>query len=115
MTMSEQRIQSFEEFWPFYVREHRLRSTRRLHVLGTTLGLAVFIAALALQLWWWLLAAVVCGYGFAWFSHFVIEKNKPASFSYPLWSFAADWKLWALTLTGRMEAEAQRILATPAK
>jgi len=113
--MPEQRIQSFEEFWPFYVREHRLRSTRILHVLGTTLGLVVAVAAVALQLWWWLLAAVVCGYGFAWFSHFVIEKNKPASFSYPLWSFAADWKLWAMTLTGRMEAESQRILAMPAK
>ncbi len=113
--MSEQRIQSFAEFWPFYVREHSLRSTRLIHFVGTTLSLAVVIAAIATQQWWWLLAAPVCGYGFAWFSHFVIEKNKPASFSYPLWSFAADWKLWALTLTGRMEAETQRILGAATK
>jgi hypothetical protein len=113
--MAEPRIQSFAEFWPFYVREHSLRSTRLFHFVGTSLGLAVFVWAIATQNWWWLLAAPVCGYGFAWVSHFGIEKNKPASFRYPLWSFIADWKLWALTLVGRMEGEAQRIIGAAAR
>jgi hypothetical protein len=113
--MSSDRIQSFDEFWPFYVREHSLRSTRIMHFVGTTLGMLVLIGAVAAQQWWFLLAAPVCGYGFAWVSHFGIEKNKPASFKYPLWSFCADMKLWALMLTGRMGTEVERILGAAAK
>ncbi len=104
--MSEGRITSFEEFWPFYVREHSLPSTRIMHFVGT---------AVALQIWWLLLAVPVAGYGMAWISHFGIEKNKPASFKYPLWSFIADMKLWAMMLTGRMGAEVERILGAKAK
>jgi hypothetical protein len=113
--MSQDRIQSFEEFWPFYVREHRLLSTRVMHFVGTSLGMIVVAAAIAMQYWWLLAAAPIAGYGMAWISHFGIEKNKPASFKYPLWSFIADMKLWALMLTGRMGAEAQRILGATAK
>lgn len=110
--MPAPRIESFAEFWPFYVREHRLRSTRLLHCLGTTLALVAMVAAVALG-WWLLLVAVpVLGYGLAWISHFFIEKNRPASFSYPLWSLASDFKMWGLMITGRMEAEAQRILGS---
>ncbi len=103
--MSQDRIKSFEEFWPFYVREHSLLSTRIMHFVGTTLAFVVIGAAIAMQMWWLLLLAPVAGYGMAWISHFGIEKNKPASFKYPLWSFIADMKLWALMATGRMGAE----------
>jgi hypothetical protein len=102
--MAEQRIQSFAEFWPFYVREHSLPACRALHFIGSTLALGLLAAGIFYNPWL-LLAAVVAGYGFAWIGHFFIEKNKPASFKYPLWSFAADWKMWALILTGRMGAE----------
>jgi hypothetical protein len=102
--MAEQRIQSFAEFWPFYVREHSLSACRALHFIGSTLALGLLAAGIFYNPWL-LLAAVVAGYGFAWVGHFFIEKNKPASFKYPLWSFAADWKMWALILTGRMGAE----------
>ncbi len=90
--MPETRIQSFEEFWPFYVREHSLPACRALHFIGSTLALAVIAGAI---LWnpWLLVAAPIVGYGVAWIGHFAIEKNKPASFKYPLWSFIGDWKM----------------------
>jgi hypothetical protein len=105
--MADNRIQSFAEFWPFYVREHSAPACRALHFIGSTLVLVV-IAAAATYNWWLLLAAPLVGYGFAWIGHFAIEKNKPASFKYPLWSFLADWKMWALMLAGRMGAEVQK-------
>lgn len=108
--MSEQRFQSFAEFWPYYVREHLSTASRALHFVGSTLVLVV-IAAAAVYNWWLLLAAPVVGYGFAWIGHFFIEKNKPASFDYPLWSLLADWKMWALTLAGRMGAEVEKARA----
>lgn len=112
--MSTQRIQSFEEFWPFYVCEHRVPACRALHFVGSTLALVVIGLAIAVNPWF-LLAAPVVGYGFAWVGHFWIEKNKPASFSYPLWSFIADWKMWALMLTGRMGREVEQALAAAPK
>ena len=108
--MSDQRYQTFEEFWPFYVREHSLPACRAMHFIGSSLALAVLVAAVFVSPWL-LLATPVVGYGFAWFSHFFIEKNKPASFKYPLWSFIADWKMWAMILTGRMGAEVNRAMA----
>lgn len=113
--MPQDRIQSFEEFWPFYVREHSLRATRVMHFVGTSLGMIALVAAIAVQWWWLLLAVPLLGYGLAWISHFGIEKNKPASFHYPLWSFVADLKLWSLMITGRMGAEVERILGASAK
>ncbi len=105
--MSEQRIQTFAEFWPFYVREHSRPACRALHFIGSTLALAVLAAGV---FWnpWALVAAPIVGYGFAWVGHFFIEHNKPASFKYPLWSFAADWKMWAMILSGRMGTEVQK-------
>lgn len=110
--MSEKRIQTFEEFWPFYVGEHRSPVCRALHFIGSTLSLVVLGTAIAMQNWWLLPLALVVGYGFAWIGHFFIEKNKPASFKYPLWSFFADWKMWAYMLTGRMGTEVERAVAT---
>jgi hypothetical protein len=106
------RFASFAEFWPFYVREHSLPITRALHVFGTTLVAGCLVGAVATGHWWLLAAAPVVGYGFAWTGHFGFEKNRPATFKYPFYSFAADWVLWAKTLTGQMGAEAERILGT---
>ena len=105
--MAENRFQTFAEFWPFYVREHSMTACRALHFIGSTLVLVV-IAAAVFYSPWLLLAAPVVGYGFAWIGHFAIEKNQPASFKYPLWSFVADWKMWAMTLVGRMGAEVRK-------
>jgi hypothetical protein len=108
--MATDPLQSFAEFWPFYVREHRRRATRFWHFCGTSLALLVLIAALVMRQWLVLLAVPVCGYAFAWLSHLLVEKNRPATFSYPLWSLLADFKMWALIATGRMGAEMERIL-----
>ena len=110
--MADERFGSFAEFWPFYVREHSVPACRAVHFIGSSLAIAVVVAAVSRNNYWLLLAAPLVGYGFAWFGHFVIEKNKPASFKYPLWSFVADWKMWALILTGRMGVEVQKASAT---
>lgn len=109
--MAANRIETFAEFWPYYVREHRRPATRAWHFCGTTVALVLLAAAVVMGWWWVLAAALLCGYGFAWTSHWAIERNRPATFRHPLWSLAADFKLWGLTLTGRMGAEARRILA----
>lgn len=102
------RITSFAEFWPFYLGEHRHPANRLLHFLGSSLGLVCFLFGLLTLNVWWVPLGLVCGYGCAWVGHFFIEKNKPASFSYPLWSFLADWRMWFCMLTGRINSELKR-------
>jgi hypothetical protein len=104
---------SFAEFWPFYLREHSKPRTRALHYAGTTLVVAILLFAILAGRWFWLLAIPLAGYGFAWFAHFAVEKNKPATFTYPLWSLAADFKMWWLWLTGRLEPELEKAEARP--
>ncbi len=109
--MSESRLTSFEEFWPFYVREHSHPLNRRLHFIGSSLGLVCLCLCLYTGNLFFIPLGLLLGYGFAWVGHFFIERNKPASFNYPLWSFRADWKMWALMLTGRMNVEVERALS----
>lgn len=106
-----ERIQSFEEFWPFYVKEHSNPLNRTLHFIGSSCALGC-LAGAAMGHVYLLPAAAVVGYGFAWVGHFFVEKNKPASFSYPLWSFRADWVMWSKILTRTMDAEVRRIVGT---
>jgi len=96
------RYASFAAFYPFYLSEHANRTCRRLHFVGTSLGLACLAAALATLNPWWLLAGLLIGYAFAWVGHFVFEKNRPATFTYPLWSFMGDWVMWSEILRGRI-------------
>ena len=103
--MSERRIETYEEFWKFYVREHSNRTNRRLHFIGSTGALACAIAALVKRNPKYLLAAAVAGYGGAWIGHFGFEGNRPATFKYPLWSFVSDWKMYVKILTGTMDDE----------
>lgn len=98
---------TFREFWPFYVRVHSKPATRVFHAIGSILVLVVIAVAIATS-WWLLLLAPVIGYGFAWYSHFFVEGNKPATFGHPFYSLAADYVMLALTLTGRMGDQVRR-------
>ncbi|WP_338243258.1 DUF962 domain-containing protein [Aurantiacibacter hainanensis] len=99
---------SFAAFWPYYLREHSRPRTRALHYVGTTLVVAVALFAVVTGRWLWLLAMPVAGYFFAWLAHFTVEKNRPATFTYPLWSLAADFRMWWMWLTGRLGPELDR-------
>jgi len=100
--MTEQAFKSFAEFWPYYLNEHSKPATRVLHCAGTLIAIGFLVLLIAVGKWWLFLLALVPGYGLAWIGHFFIEKNKPATFTYPLWSFMGDWKMLALMLTGRL-------------
>lgn len=142
MSSDRPRIASFAEFWPYYIGEHRHPVCRRLHFVGTTLFLGVFLACLVARPLWFggaLLAAlalataafkmegrrsaapvllgmivllvvgnpavlggVVMAYAFAWVGHFKIEHNRPATFTYPLWSLAGDLRMWGEMVRGRL-------------
>lgn len=96
------RIQTYAEFWPYYLNEHRVPSCRALHFVGTSGHFAMVAAAIALQNPWFVLASAVFAYGFAWFGHFTIEKNRPATFKYPFWSLISDYRMWAHMVVGRL-------------
>ena len=95
-------LHSFAEFYPIYLSEHSNRTCRRLHFVGSTLSLACLVALVTTGQWWFLPAGLLCGYGFAWIGHFGFEKNKPASFSRPLYSFMGDWVMYKDIWTGRI-------------
>lgn len=96
------RYDTFAEFYPFYLTEHSNRSCRRLHFVGSSLALVCLVMLVVTRNPWWLLYGLICGYGFAWAGHFAFEKNKPASFKQPLYSFMGDWKMWSQILTGKI-------------
>ncbi|MBC8646061.1 MAG: DUF962 domain-containing protein [Thermoanaerobaculia bacterium] len=103
------RIPTFQEFWPFYVSQHRKPGTRFLHFVGTTLGLVLFALAIPTGKPFLVLWGLVAAYGFAWIGHYFIEKNRPATFQYPAWSFLCDLKMYGLMWRGRMGAELERL------
>lgn len=97
-----ERFNSFAEFYPYYLEEHRNPTCRRLHYAGSLLVLVVLGYALISGQWLWLLAVPVIGYGFAWVGHFAFERNRPATFQYPLYSLMGDWVMFKDMLTGRL-------------
>jgi hypothetical protein len=97
-------MQDFSEFWPDYVRQHTDPRNRALHVAGTLAVLLAAVGALSWSARLWFLVPLL-GYGPAWLGHLLVEGNRPATFSHPLWSLRGDMKMLALTLSGRMKAE----------
>lgn len=99
---------NYRQFWPYYLREHSRILTRRIHYFGT--GLAIIGIVMAVADWngWYLLAAAVCGYAPAWFAHFFVEKNRPATFRYPFWSLISDFRMFFMWLADRLQPELKR-------
>ena len=93
---------SFREFYPYYLGEHSNRTCRRLHFVGSSGALIFLLLAVSTFNPLWLLAGLLCGYGFAWVGHFAFEKNRPATFKHPLYSFMGDWVMYRDLLTGRI-------------
>lgn len=106
--MAEREYGTYAEFWPFYLREHSRPATRAFHYVGTALGLACVLYGLSTGNFWWLLGLPLCGYFFAWVSHFTVERNRPATFTYPLWSLVSDFRMFFLFVAGRLEPELRR-------
>jgi hypothetical protein len=93
---------TFQEVYPFYLSEHSNRTCRLLHFIGTTIAIAILLAAVVTQTWWLVVVALVQGYTFAWIGHFFFEHNKPATFTYPWLSFLGDWRMWQEILTNKI-------------
>jgi hypothetical protein len=105
-------ITIYREFWDFYVREHSKPLTRVLHFIGTSLGLLLLGWFVWSGRWYYFPVFLVVGYTFAWSAHFFIEKNRPATFKYPFWSFISDFRMMWYMLTGRMGREVERVSRT---
>jgi hypothetical protein len=102
-------INSFTEFWPFYVGEHSKSMTRIFHFIGMSAAMISLVALIATGRWFLFPIAFVPGYAMAWIAHFFIEHNRPATFKYPVWSFVADYKMVGFMLIGRMGSEVEKL------
>lgn len=101
--MSDQQFANYQEFFAFYLQQHSNMGNRWLHAVGTLSGLAIFMWAFATHHYVWALLWIPVAYGCAWTGHFLLEKNKPATFGHPWWSFISDFRMLRLMLTGKLE------------
>jgi hypothetical protein len=109
----EKTFKTFDEFWPFYLREHSNPQCRLMHVVGTTSAITFTLVILLTQDIGWIFHALVVGYGFAWFGHYQYQKNRPATFKYPWMSFQGDMKMYYLAITGELDKELEKLSIKP--
>lgn len=112
--MATPHIESFEDFWPYYVKAHSNPANRVVHAIGSLAALGTVLGAVVTLRPSLLLLAPVVGYGPAWFGHFVLEGNKPATFGHPFYSLRGDARMLRLTLQGKMADEVARCRAATA-
>lgn len=105
-------FRSLDEFWAFYVNQHSKPSTRRWHFVGTLISIFFLLLSVFFN-WCFLVFVPIFGYGFAWYSHFFVEGNVPATFGHPFWSLLCDFKMFGLMLTGKMDKEIKRLGKRP--
>jgi hypothetical protein len=103
------KIDNYAEFWDFYVSEHREPLNRTLHFIGTAGAILLLVFFISRGVWFYFPLCLIIGYGFSWVGHFFVEKNKPASFQYPLWSFISDYKMLWFMMSGKMNSEVERV------
>ncbi|MCZ6639119.1 MAG: DUF962 domain-containing protein [Candidatus Dadabacteria bacterium] len=103
MGEEEKKFKSFSEFYPYYLSEHGDPVNRRLHFFGSLLTIIVVLFVIFTQTWIALILVPILGYGFAWIGHYFVEKNKPATFTYPLYSLMGDWVMFKDILTGKIK------------
>jgi hypothetical protein len=103
--MIKEPIKTYDEFYKFYLKQHSNTTCRLLHVIGTTIVIALGLTAIYHQLPKLLILIPLAGYGFAWVGHFFFEKNKPATFKYPIWSLKSDFKMYFDILSGKIQMD----------
>jgi hypothetical protein len=96
-------FKSFSEFYPFYLSEHSNPVNRRLHFFGCVLVILILLYAVVTKTWLALILLPIVGYGFAWVGHYFVEKNRPATFTYPLYSFMGDWVMFKDIISGKVK------------
>ena len=103
MGEDNRKFKSFSEFYPHYLSEHADPVNRRLHFFGTLLTIIVVLCVIITQVWIGLILVPILGYGFAWIGHYFVEKNKPATFTYPLYSLMGDWVMFKDIIAGKIK------------
>ena len=98
----EKEYKSLKQFYPYYLTEHQNETSRMLHFVGTGAFLFLLFYSIFQNRYGLLWMCPIVGYGFAWVGHFFFEKNKPASFKFPLKSFASDFRMYSDVLRGRL-------------
>jgi hypothetical protein len=106
-------IQTYADFWPYYLQEHSRPQTRAIHYVGTALSTLSLVAVFVTGNLWFVFGALIGGYGPAWIGHFFIEHNRPATFTYPLWSLFSDYRMTFRWLTGRLGGDLARAGVSP--
>ena len=101
--MSNTKFTSFKDFYPYYLSEHKLRINKILHAIGSLSGLGFLIYTIYTEQYKFILISFIFGYTFAWIGHFIFEKNKPATFKYPLYSFMGDWVMLKDIILGKIK------------
>jgi hypothetical protein len=105
---TRQPFATYAEFWPYYLRQHSFPATRWIHFLGTGAAVLCLCAGVVTGVFWFLPLALIAGYGPAWFAHYFVEKNRPATFEHPFWSLISDFKMAACWICGRLTPELER-------
>lgn len=109
METRKQTFSNFHDFWPFYLSQHRNSYCRLAHFIGSWAALSMLLFSIVFGSFAAFFFGILTGYGFAWIGHFVFEKNRPATFSYPVYSFYGDWKMFWMTLTRKLEKELKKL------
>ncbi len=101
--MNDTKFTSFKKFYPYYLSEHKLRINKILHIIGSLTSITFIIIIIYIEKYKYIPLSIFFGYGCAWIGHFIFEKNRPATFKYPIYSFLGDWMMLKDVLTGKIK------------